>query len=43
VLVVVKRLNLATKDEVANLKAEVMNLKAKFEELSSKLGSGPGA
>jgi polyhydroxyalkanoate synthesis regulator phasin len=36
VLVVVKRLNLATKDEVANLRAKV-------EELSSKLGSGPSA
>lgn len=36
VLAVVNRLNLATKDEVANLKA-------KIDELSSKLGSGPSA
>jgi polyhydroxyalkanoate synthesis regulator phasin len=36
VLVVVKRLNLATKDEVANLRAKV-------EELSSKLSSGSNA
>ena len=36
VLAVVKRLNLATKDEVSNLRAKV-------EELSSKLGSGPSA
>jgi polyhydroxyalkanoate synthesis regulator phasin len=34
VLAVVKRLNLATKDEVASLKAKV-------DELSSKLGHGP--
>jgi polyhydroxyalkanoate synthesis regulator phasin len=34
VLTVVKRLNLATKDEVASLKAKV-------EELSSKIGQGP--
>src|SRR5271155_4434470 len=34
VLTVVKRLNLATKDEVASLKAKV-------EELSSKIGHGP--
>jgi polyhydroxyalkanoate synthesis regulator phasin len=33
VLTVVKRLNLATKEEVANLKAKV-------EELSSKIGQG---
>jgi polyhydroxyalkanoate synthesis regulator phasin len=36
VLTVVKRLNLATKDEVASLKAKV-------EELSSKVGQQPGA
>jgi polyhydroxyalkanoate synthesis regulator phasin len=36
VLAVVSRLNLATKDEVASLKAKV-------DELSSKLGSGPSA
>jgi polyhydroxyalkanoate synthesis regulator phasin len=36
VLTVVKRLNLATKDEVASLKAKV-------EELSSKIGPQPGA
>jgi polyhydroxyalkanoate synthesis regulator phasin len=36
VLAVVNRLNLATKDEVASLKAKV-------EELSAKLGQGPGA
>ena len=36
VLTVVKRLNLATKDEVASLKAKV-------EELTSKLGQQPGA
>jgi polyhydroxyalkanoate synthesis regulator phasin len=36
VLTVVKRLNLATKDEVASLKAKV-------EELASKLGQQPGA
>jgi polyhydroxyalkanoate synthesis regulator phasin len=35
VLTVVKRLNLATKDEVASLKAKV-------EELSSKVGQQPG-
>jgi polyhydroxyalkanoate synthesis regulator phasin len=34
VLAVVKRLNLATKDEVASLKAKV-------DELSAKLGHGP--
>jgi polyhydroxyalkanoate synthesis regulator phasin len=34
VLTVVKRLNLATKDEVENLKAKV-------DELSSKIGHGP--
>jgi polyhydroxyalkanoate synthesis regulator phasin len=34
VLAVVKRLNLATKDEVAALKAEI-------EELSAKIGLGP--
>jgi polyhydroxyalkanoate synthesis regulator phasin len=36
VLTVVKRLNLATKDEVASLKA-------KLEELASKVGQQPGA
>jgi polyhydroxyalkanoate synthesis regulator phasin len=36
VLSVVKRLNLATKDEVASLKARV-------DELSSKIGQGPPA
>jgi polyhydroxyalkanoate synthesis regulator phasin len=36
VLAVVKRLNLATKDEVAGLKA-------KIEELSAKVGQGPSA
>jgi polyhydroxyalkanoate synthesis regulator phasin len=36
VLTVVKRLNLATKDEVASLKAKV-------EELASKVGQQPGA
>jgi polyhydroxyalkanoate synthesis regulator phasin len=36
VLAVVNRLNLATKDEVASLKA-------KIEELSSKIGQGPAA
>jgi polyhydroxyalkanoate synthesis regulator phasin len=36
VLAVVKRLNLATKDEVASLKAKV-------EELSAKVGQGPAA
>jgi polyhydroxyalkanoate synthesis regulator phasin len=36
VLTVVKRLNLATKDEVATLKAKV-------EELASKVGQQPGA
>jgi polyhydroxyalkanoate synthesis regulator phasin len=36
VLTVVKRLNLATKDEVASLQAKV-------EELSSKVGQQPGA
>jgi polyhydroxyalkanoate synthesis regulator phasin len=35
VLTVVKRLNLATKDEVASLKAKV-------EELTSKIGQQPG-
>ena len=35
VVAVVKRLNLATKDEVAGLKAKV-------EELSARLGRGPG-
>ena len=35
VLAVVNRLNLATKDEVAGLKAKV-------EEIASKLGQGPG-
>jgi polyhydroxyalkanoate synthesis regulator phasin len=36
VVAVVKRLNLATKDEVAGLKAKV-------EELSAKIGRGPEA
>jgi polyhydroxyalkanoate synthesis regulator phasin len=36
VLAVVNRLNLATKDEVASLKAKV-------DELSSRLGPGPSA
>ncbi len=36
VLAVVKRLNLATKDEVASLKAKV-------EELSAKVGQGPAS
>ena len=36
VLTVVNRLNLATKDEVAQLKAKV-------DELSSKVGAGPSA
>jgi polyhydroxyalkanoate synthesis regulator phasin len=36
VLAVVNRLNLATKDEVASLKA-------KIEELSGKIGQGPAA
>ena len=36
VLAVVKRLNLATKDEVASLKA-------KIDELSAKVGQGPAA
>ncbi len=35
VVAVVKRLNLVTKDEVAGLKAKV-------EELSAKIGHGPG-